>query len=1018
MKRYYLQTIHLQISLTNYGDALIYGELESGEYASGLFIKQRLFAWHKPSFYGTELTTQSVQGVELVLLPAEQVIPFLAEHELLEHIGWIWEDDARTIVEAAPLLASCIEERRFKPSFTAMKGGKPLQWIWDADKLKTEEQAILASLADKRNRFAEGLQAAFSASVYETYYGTEAASADLRQEFPLLFTNNAAQNAGLDETAWLIAAGWKADTAPFRPLLQLLEPDETEPDWRLQLVLQDKLDPSLLVAIRIAEDGRAFGSWPVAWSSSIQERSAGWLDRLRACLPPARLNGGQDDILSSPMPDEAAWQFLTYDSHRLLEASWQVLLPAWWEAASRKKPRLRAKVRDAAGSRGGGPSLFGLHAIVDFDWRIAIGDADLSEAEFNELAARNERLVRFRGQWIALDPNLLSQIRRAMDSIDRSQGLSFQDVLQLHLLGAHDQGQAGGTNDSSTDKDDDKEERIKLEVELNSQLIELVNRLGQPSEWPLEPPPAGLHAELRTYQREGFAWLAYLRQFGLGGCLADDMGLGKTVQLIAYLLHVKESAAASPTRSDRPPMPALVICPTSVIGNWQKELQRFAPSLRVMLHYGSRRLNGEAFLAEATAADVMLTSYSTAALDQELLQQYHWASICLDEAQNIKNAQTKQSSAIRSFTADHRIALTGTPIENRLSELWSIYDFINPGYLGTAKGFQQRFANAIEKEHDVHRTQELQRLVKPFMLRRKKKDPSIQLDLPDKNEMKTYVHLTPEQGALYDQTVSDLMEKIQTLEGIERKGVILSALTKLKQLCDHPILLTGEPLPELELSQELTANRIQSDPAQANASEQTEGEYESAMDQLIARSSKLERLLEMVKELREEGDRCLIFTQYIGMGNMLKQVLEKRLQEPVLYLNGGTSKKARDAMIERFQSRTLPAGEQPGVFILSIKAGGVGLNLTAANHVFHYDRWWNPAVENQATDRAYRMGQTRDVQVHKFIALGTLEEKIDEMLESKQQLSDNVITSSEGWITELSTEELKDLFTLRRDWNS
>ncbi|WP_127533255.1 DEAD/DEAH box helicase [Paenibacillus kobensis] len=1011
MKQQYLETIQLQISLTNYGDALIYGSLASNDPVSGLFIKQRLFAWHEPSFYGTELATQSIQDVELVLLPAEQVIPFLAGQPLLEHIEWIWEGDALPIVAAAPLLAACIEQRRFKPSFAAMKAGKPLQWTWDADKLELEpdEQALLTALTDERYAFAEGLQAAFSASVHQMHYGSEAASADLRQEFPLLFAGNTPQNAGFDEGAWLVAIGWKADTAPFRPLLQLLEPDETDPDWRIQLVLQDKLDPALLVAIRMADDGRAFGSWPASWSSAVQERSAGWLDRLRACLLPARLAGGRDDLLSAPMPDEAAWQFLTKDSQRLMEAGWQVLLPAWWEAASKKKPRLRAKVRDAAGARGAGQSLFGLHAIVDFDWRIAIGDADLTEAEFNELATRNERLVRFRGQWIALDPSLLTQIRRAMDGIDQSQGLSFQDVLQLHLIGGQGQGQGGSSAAGSPDRSAEREERIKLEVELNAQLIELVNRLGQPSEWPLEPPPAGLHAELRTYQREGFAWLAYLRQFGLGGCLADDMGLGKTVQLIAYLLHTKETAAAVPTASGQPPMPALVICPTSVLGNWQKELSRFAPSLRVTLHYGSKRRSGDAFLEEAVHADVMLTSYSTAALDQELLQRYRWSAICLDEAQNIKNAQTRQSAAIRSFSADHRIALTGTPIENRLSELWSIYDFVNPGYLGSAKGFQQRFANAIEKERDEERTQELQRLVKPFMLRRKKKDPNIQLDLPDKNEMKTYVNLTPEQGALYDQTVSDLMEKIKLLEGIERKGAILSALTKLKQLCDHPVLLTGEPLPEPEPKP--------SDSASTAAADRAEDERESGLSMLIARSSKLERLLEMVRELREEGDRCLIFTQYIGMGTMLKQVLEQQLQEPVLYLNGSTSKTARDNMIEQFQSQTLPADEQPSVFILSIKAGGVGLNLTAANHVFHFDRWWNPAVENQATDRAYRMGQTRDVQVYKFIALGTLEEKIDEMLESKQQLSDNVITSSEGWITELSTDELTDLFTLRRDWN-
>lgn len=505
-----------------------------------------------------------------------------------------------------------------------------------------------------------------------------------------------------------------------------------------------------------------------------------------------------------------------------------------------------------------------------------------------------------------------------------------------------------------------------------------------------EPPvPSGLKAELRPYQHEGFAWLAFLRQYGLGACLADDMGLGKTVQFIAYLLHVKET---TPKRDEKR-LPSLLICPTSVLGNWQKELERFAPSLRVMLHYGGKRSSSEEFYQEAYEADIVLTSYATATLDQELLRDMKWEAIGIDEAQNIKNADTKQSAAVRSFPARHRVALTGTPIENRLSELWSIYDFINPGYLGSLRAFNLRFIQAIEKDKNEERTADLQKLIKPFMLRRKKKDPAIQLDLPDKNEMKAYIHLTAEQGALYDQTVNSLLERMQKLEGIERKGAILAALTQFKQLCDHPALLTKEPLPKLPGSGGLLDTEA-----------------------VINRSAKLERLMTMVKELRDEGERCLIFTQYIGMGEMLQQVLQQELGEPVLYLNGSTPKRTRDRMIEQFQSQTLPPEEQPNVMILSIKAGGVGLNLTAANHVFHFDRWWNPAVENQATDRAYRMGQTKDVQVYKFISLGTLEERIDEMLENKQQLSDQIIASSEGWITELSTDELKDLFTLRRDW--
>ncbi|WP_422659432.1 DEAD/DEAH box helicase [Paenibacillus sp. EC2-1] len=980
---HHTETITVQITLSAYGDALIYGSSLTQSYLSGQYLKQRLFAWHEESIYGTELEVQQIQDVELVLLPAEQVIPFFAGMKLLSHIEWVWGDESAPFIQLAPMLLNCIEQRAFVPSFTAYQAGK-LQWTWDPEAINPEGRAVLAQLEDDP-LLGEGLGAAFSAAVFDICYGTEAESADLRREYPLLFARDRSAAAGMDAQSWLIAIGWKPDTAPFRPLLQLLEPDEEETEWRLKLVLQDKHDPALLCPVRLADDGSAYGSWPELWTPHVHERSAAWLERLRAALPAHMLASHGEDIISSALSDEAAWQFLTVDSQRLLQTGWQVLLPAWWEAATRKKPKLRAKVRSGEGSeRSAGNSLFGLDSIVNFDWRIAIGNTSLTEEEFAALVARNERLVRFRGQWIALDPALVAQIRQAMAGMDSSQGLSFQDILHLHLLGNED---APDNRDQAPEDQDPA--RIKLEVELNEHLVGLISQLQRQNEWPELPIPEGLQAELRTYQREGYAWLAFLRRFGLGACLADDMGLGKTVQFITYLLHVKETTTDQESR-----LPSLLICPTSVLGNWQKELSRFAPSIRVMLHYGSKRYSSEEFQEEASHHDIVLTSYATATLDQELLKEFKWEAICLDEAQNIKNAQTKQSMAVRSIPAKHRIALTGTPIENRLSELWSIYDFINPGYLGNLRAFTNRFIQAIEKDHDEQKTADLQKLVKPFMLRRKKKDPAIQLDLPEKNEMKTYIHLTTEQGALYDQSVNQLMERMQKLEGIERKGAILSALTQLKQLCDHPMLLTKEALPEIT------------------------GDSGRKLDTetLINRSSKLERLLSMVKELREEDERCLIFTQYIGMGEMLQQVLQQELGEPVLYLNGSTSKTARDRMIDQFQSRTLPAAEQPNVFILSIKAGGVGLNLTAANHVFHFDRWWNPAVENQATDRAYRMGQTKDVQVHKFISLGTLEERIDEMLESKQQLSDNVISSSEGWITELSTDELKDLFTLRRDW--
>ncbi|GIO14266.1 putative ATP-dependent helicase YwqA [Cohnella xylanilytica] len=994
-----VDTLSVRIVLSEHGDALFYAETDPYEESPGLLLKQKLFAWHEPSFYGTELEIRKVGEVEAVLLPSEEVIPFLADGRRLEHVEWIWKDEAETLVRLAPLLAECLEDGKYAPDLAAYRAGR-LRWIWDPDALEEPRREELEGSGLEEDVL-EGLRAAFSAAVFHRRYGTEEAAADLRREFPLLFAKGEAAvqaSAGLDARSWLVRIGWKTDTAPFRPVLQLLEPWEGMefPRWRLKLVLQDKRDAATVYKVRLASDGEARGKWPPEWTAQVRERSRGWLEQLRACLPAARFAGG-DDVLAGTLGDEDAWRFLTVESRRLLEAGWQVLLPAWWEAARKKKPRLRAKVKEDQGAeRGGGKSLFGLNAILSFDWRIAIGDADLNEEEFLALVARGERLVKFRGRWIALDPELLAQIRRAMEGMDKSQGLTFQDVLQLHLLGDGDGSSSGGTDGELSAEDalraEEEAARVRIEVELSEHLAKLMSRLNQQAEWPKPDIPSGLRAELRGYQRDGFAWLAGLRQLGLGACLADDMGLGKTVQLITYLLHAK----ASQEEAGGERLPSLIVCPTSVLGNWQKELSRFAPSLRVLLHYGSGRLEGEAFRAAAREADVVLTSYATASLDQETIKDFLWGAVCLDEAQNIKNAQTKQSAAVRSFPARHRIALTGTPIENRLSELWSIYDFMNPGFLGGARAFQDRFATPIERDRDPKRTADLQRLIKPFMLRRKKKDPAIQLDLPDKNEMKTHVHLTTEQAAVYDRCVKELLEKLQKLEGIQRKGAILAALTQLKQACDHPVLLDKESGPEAETAGDWA------------------GLGGEELESLVSRSSKLERLLAMVKELREEGERCLIFTQYLGMGRMIQAALRHELNEPVLYLNGSTSKSQRDRMIQQFQSHDLPPGEQPNVFILSLKAGGVGLNLTAANHVFHFDRWWNPAVENQATDRAYRMGQTKDVQVHKFISLGTLEERIDEMLENKQQLSDDVISGSEGWITELSTEALKDLFTLRR----
>lgn len=987
-----LRKIVVRLSLTAEGDALLYGLDEAGGFVPGMRLKQLLFAWHEPSFYGAELEIRSLRNIEIVELPAEFVLPFFAKPELLGHVDWEWGGEAELIRRLAPALMACAAEKRFKPSREAMIAGR-LHWQWEDPEIDRRIGALTAS-GEADDDFGRRLRAAFTAAVFDLHYGTGERSADLRREYPRLFDEDAGEAArNMDDDEWLVHIGWRRDTAPFRPALQLLEPGPEGDGWRLRLVLQDKDRPGVIVPVRLGPDGSVSGDLPAEWAEDARQRAAGWRARLEAALPDVAPAEGWTPE-GAALDDEAAWRFLTADSARLSAAGWLVLLPAWWEEVRRLKPRLRARVRSDGGD---GPAMFGLQSLVDFDWRIAVGNAELDEREFLELAERGKRLVHVRGQWIALDPAMLARIRRAMARYDPSRGLPLRDVLQLHLLG-------GKTVDPEHDEEESGaeggEDRIALEVELGGRLLRLFGHLSRPEEQPLLPAPEGLKTALRPYQQTGFSWLVHLRRFGLGACLADDMGLGKTVQLIAYLLHARDELRAAGR-----PMPSLIVCPTSVIGNWQKELARFAPSLRVLLHYGSGRPAGSAFREAAESADVVLTTYTTAALDRKTIAAVPWDAVCLDEAQNIKNHATKQAAAVRSFPARHRIALTGTPIENRLAELWSIFDFLNPGYLGSQRAFGERYGSAALKEGGDARLAELRKLVKPFLLRRRKQDPAVQLDLPEKNEMKTFVHLTAEQAAWYERTVRELLERSDRLSGIERKGAVLAAITRLKQLCAHPALVTKEPLPAAQPYAGPDGEAPPRDPG---------GPAVDAAS-LISRSAKLERLVEMVKELREAGERCLIFTQYVGMGGLIQAVLQETLDEPVLYLHGGTPRAARERMIERFQSGGPSAGSRPHVFVLSLKAGGVGLNLTAASHVFHYDRWWNPAVENQATDRAYRIGQKRNVYVYKFIALGTLEERIDEMLESKRLLSETVMAGSENWITELSTEELRELVALRRD---
>src|SRR2546423_1719562 len=746
--------------------------------------------------------------------------------------------------------------------------------------------------------------------------------------------------------------------AAFRTCFRLDAPGEDNgksSDWRISYQLQANDDRSLLVPAEMVWKERS-DTLPCLKLKVQMPRELLLADLGKA----SRLCPTIEESLRTARPvglklsTEQAYTFLRESAPLLEQSGFGVLVPPWWQKPS---ARLGAKLKvksqaDSETSSG----LLGLRNLVDYDWTIAIGDTELSTEEFENLVSLKVPLIQVRGQWVELRPEEVEAAIAFFQKKHSNGHMSFGDALRIGL------GQEASELGLPV-----------MDIEGDGWIRELLDRLtGNTKIDPIKT-PSNFHGKLRPYQLKGVSWLAFLKQFGFGACLADSMGLGKTIQLITLLLHDRELAAK---QGEPMPNPTLIICPMSIVGNWHRELQRFAPSLSVMIHHGAERLTDEAFREEAKKHDVVITTYALALRDKEHLSPIEWEYVVLDEAQYIKNESAKQTRAIRSLNARHRIALTGTPVENRLSELWSIMDFLNPNYLGSGTDFRKKFGIPIEKYHDASRAESLKRLIQPFVLRRLKTDKAIIQDLPDKMEMKVFCNLTQEQASLYEAVVKEMIEKIeQAEEGIERKGLILSTLLRLKQVCNHPtqFVADGSSLP--------------------------------------GRSGKLARLEEMLAEALAAGDKALIFTQFAEMGSMLRHHLQETLGCEVLFLHGGTTKKQRDAMVQRFQEDRRGAP----IFILSLKAGGVGLNLTAANHVFHFDRWWNPAVENQATDRAFRIGQHRNVQVHKFVCVGTLEERIDLMIERKKVLAESIVGSGEIWLTEMSTDQLKELFALSRE---
>ncbi|MER6509688.1 DEAD/DEAH box helicase [Nonomuraea sp. NPDC001636] len=701
--------------------------------------------------------------------------------------------------------------------------------------------------------------------------------------------------------------------------LRLEADDLAQAEFRAVVQVHGLADPSLVVDAADLWQGRDPGF-------GLRARIEVTLALRRAARSWPRL----ERLLEHAVPDELALtdgdvaDLLTGAADRLAAAGVEV----HWPRSLVRGLSAQAVVGERDSAPSDLPSFLGGHHLTSFNWRLALGGSPLTAAEMDLLAESHRPVVRLRDQWVLIDPALARKARQ-------------RDLKPLTGL------QALGAALTGTVEIDGGDEPEQITVEPTAWLADLRDRLTDPE--PVPPPP-GLAATLRDYQLQGLRWLARMTSLGLGGCLADDMGLGKTITLIALHLH---RAGTGPT---------LVVCPASLLGNWEREITKFAPGVPVRRYHGNAR----------TLADdgFVLTTYGTMRLDAATLGAHPWGLLVADEAQHVKNPASSTAKALREIPAGARVALTGTPVENNLSELWAILDWTTPGLLGPLTRFRTRWAKPVESG-DADTAARLARLVGPFLLRRRKSDPGIAPELPPKTETDRPVPLTTEQAALYEAVVRESMTQIENAKGMARRGLIVKLLTGLKQICNHPAHYLHESSPRL-----------------------------------TGRSGKLELLDELVDTIVAEDGAVLVFTQYVAMARLLERHLSGRGVANQL-LHGGTPVARREEMVARFQDGHVP------VFLLSLKAAGTGLNLTRADHVIHYDRWWNPAVEDQATDRAYRIGQTRPVQVHRLIAEGTIEDRIAAMLGAKRSLADAVLASGEAALTELTDAELAALVELR-----
>jgi non-specific serine/threonine protein kinase len=723
-------------------------------------------------------------------------------------------------------------------------------------------------------------------------------------------------------------------------------PDARRRRWLVELLLRPAADPSLLVPLA------AFWAGESPFAASAFEAVLGQLGLLIRLAPELAALLEQQAPAALELDEAALVCLVTQRLSLLAEAGFALLLPSGLRQGQRLGLRART-LESGTGKRGkaapsGGGAGLDLAGLFRFEWQAALGDRPLSAAELTSLeraAALKRPLVRLRGQWTLVDAAAVAGLLRlAGQRAEASGGDLLRSALGLGQLDLPPELELAGVEASGP-----------LGTLLAGDLHQRAEAL---------PTPEAFKGELRPYQQRGLGWLVFLGRLGLGACLADDMGLGKTAQLIASLL-------VDPLQS-----PTLVVAPVTLLGNWRRELERFAPTLTVGLHHGPQRPRTAAVLRRAVKdlgpGGVLLTSYGVLSRDATALAGLSWGRLVFDEAQQLKNPYTAMARAAAGLGGERRVALTGTPVENRLHELWALLNLLNPGLLGSLAQFRQRFAIPIERDHDAAAAERLRHLTAPFLLRRLKSDRTILPDLPGKIEQTEICQLSEEQATLYQAVAAELLEQADASDGIERQGLVLAGLTRLKQVCNHP------------------------------------AHYLADGTELAGRSGKLSRCEELIDAILDAGEKVLVFTQYTSWGERLAAHLARRCGRDPLWLHGGLGRSQRDQVVARFGE-----DDGPPVFLLSLKAGGTGLNLTAASHVIHYDRWWNPAVEDQATDRAHRFGQLRCVHVHKLVCGGTVEEGIDALIRGKRELAERVVSSGEQALSRLSTDELRELIRLR-----